>query len=168
MCRCTRELKGQFMEETNNYWRKCGSCKKEIGYNAIYQMCNVSTCRKLAFCSVDCWNLHNPVMNHKSSWAEENRAPKKEEAAVEQNESGNNPRRILVQSKSTSVGNVDNSEEILIVASKLKQYIKDKYDMNTAASVMDALSRDVRRLTDRAVEKARSEGRKTVMDRDYE
>ncbi|MBC7537597.1 MAG: hypothetical protein H7281_02155 [Bacteriovorax sp.] len=62
----------------------------------------------------------------------------------------------------------DDSAEILIVASKLKQYIKDKYDMNTAANVMEALSRDVRRLTDRAVEKARSEGRKTVMDRDYE
>jgi histone H3/H4 len=63
---------------------------------------------------------------------------------------------------------VDDSEEILIVASKIKQYIKDKYDMNTSANVMEALSRDVRRLTDRAVEKARSEGRKTVMDRDYE
>jgi histone H3/H4 len=151
------------MEELNSYWRKCGSCKKEIAYNAIYQMCNVSTCKKLAFCSVDCWNLHNPVMNHKSSWAEENRAPKKEDVVME-----NAPKRILVQSKPSSSNATDDSQDILIVASKLKQYIKDKYDMNTAANVMEALSRDVRRLTDRAVEKARSEGRKTVMDRDYE
>jgi histone H3/H4 len=40
--------------------------------------------------------------------------------------------------------------------------------MNTAANVMDILSEKVRRLTDRAVEKARSEGRKTLMDRDYD
>lgn len=156
------------MEEAHNYWRKCGSCKREIGYNSIYQVCNVSTCRKLVFCSVDCWNLHNPVMNHKSSWAEENRSPQKEELASEKNDSGPTPRRILVQSRPSSVAQADDSQEILIVASKLKQYIKDKYDMNTAANVMEALSRDVRRLTDRAVEKARSEGRKTVMDRDYE
>lgn len=151
------------MDEVTTYWRKCGSCKKEIGYNTIYQMCNVSSCRKFVYCSVDCWNLHNPVMNHKSSWAEENRSPRKEEATME-----NAPRRILVQGKPTSTQENDDSQEILIVASKLKQYIKDRYDMNTAASVMEALSRSVRRLTDRAVEKARSEGRKTVMDRDYE
>lgn len=154
------------MEETQNYWRKCGSCKKEIGFNTIYQVCNVSTCRKLVFCSVDCWDLHNPVMNHKSSWAEENRSPRKENYHPEQNSEGQ--RRIIVTSapKSSVENAVD--DEILIVASKLKAYIKDKYDMNTAANVMEALSRDVRRLTDRAVEKARSEGRKTVMDRDYE
>jgi histone H3/H4 len=156
------------MDEANNYWRKCGSCKKEIGFNTIYQMCNVSSCRKFVYCSVDCWNLHNPVMNHKSSWAEENRSPSKVEARIVQNDSGNAPRRILIQSKTISSNASDDSEEILIVASKLKQYIKDKFDMNTAANVMEALSRDVRRLTDRAVEKARSEGRKTVMDRDYE
>jgi histone H3/H4 len=156
------------MEEVSTYWRKCGSCKKEIGYNSIYQMCNVSTCRKLVFCSVDCWNLHNPVMNHKSSWSEENRSPRKPEITLENNDSGHAPRRILVQPKPAVSNQLDNSAEILIVASKLKQYIKDKYDMNTAANVMEALSHDVRRLTDRAVVKARSEGRKTVMDRDYE
>lgn len=156
------------MDEANNYWRKCGSCKKEIAYNSIYQMCNVSTCRKLAFCSVDCWNLHNPVMNHKSSWAEENRAPKKEEKTLESHDLGHVPRRILIQSKNPTNHESNDSEEILIVASKLKQYIKDKYDMNTAGNVMEALSRSVRALTDLAVLKARSEGRKTVMDRDYE
>lgn len=150
------------------YWRKCGSCKKEIGFNSIYQVCNVSTCKKLIFCSVDCWNLHNPVMNHKSSWAEEMRSPKKEALTVSE-ETNNAPRRIIIQSKtSSSSTNNENSDEILIVASKLKQYIKDKYDMNTSAGVMEALSRDVRRLTSKACEKARSEGRKTVMDRDYE
>lgn len=150
------------MEGIASYWRKCGSCKKEIGFNTVYQLCNVSSCRKLVFCSVDCWNLHNPVMNHKSSWAEENRSPK----TMESEESS--PRRIIVASKSTLEKSNDENFEILIVASKLKQYIKDKYDMNTSANVLDALSSDVRRLTDRAVGKARADGRKTVMDRDYE
>lgn len=153
------------MEGTQSYWRKCGSCKKEIGFNTVYQSCNVSTCKKLVFCSVDCWNLHNPVMNHKSSWAEENRSPKKENYVPE---SDSGPRRIIVASKPASQPQNEVDEEILIVASKLKAYIKDKYDMNTSANVMEALSYQVRRLTDRAVEKARSEGRKTVMDRDYE
>lgn len=148
------------MEENKTYWRRCGSCKKEINYNAIYQMCNVSSCKKLVFCSVDCWDLHNPVMNHKSSWAEEHRAPKQNE----EEKVTDGPRRILVTTKSTS----EHEEEILIVASKLKQYVKDKHDMNTSANVMEVLSRHVRRLTDRASEKARSEGRKTLMDRDFE
>lgn len=152
-----------------NYWRKCGSCKKEIGFNTIYQACNVSSCRKLVFCSVDCWNLHNPVMNHKSSWAEENRSPRKEEYKMSDDE--NAPKRILVNQISSSRTHSEgtgNEEEILIVASKLKQYVKDKYDMNTSANVMEALSHIVRRSTDKAILKAKSEGRKTLMDRDFE
>jgi histone H3/H4 len=61
-----------------------------------------------------------------------------------------------------------NEDEILIVASKLKQYVKDKYDMNTSANVIEALSHIVRRQTDKAVSKAKMEGRKTLMDRDFE
>ena len=151
------------------YWRKCGSCKKEIAFNTIYQVCNVSSCRKLVFCSVDCWNLHNPVMNHKSSWAEENRSPRKEEYRPDNDT--NAPRRILVTNRADeniSSSGEGNEEDILIVASKLKQYIKDKYDMNTSANVMEALSRIVRRQTDRAITKAKSENRKTLMDRDFE
>ena len=150
-----------------SYWRKCGSCKKEIGFNTIYQVCNVSTCRKLVFCSVDCWNLHNPVMNHKSSWAEENRSPKKENYSPESDSAA--PRRILVNSKTSESSEDDvNAEDILIVASKLKQYVKDKHDLSTSANVMEMLSHIVRRHTDRAAAKAKSEGRKTLMDRDFE
>jgi hypothetical protein len=152
------------------YWRKCGSCKKEIAFNTIYQACNVSTCRKLVFCSVDCWNLHNPVMNHKNSWAEENKSPRKEDYKLESDNDA--PRRIMINTRSaesaSSATGSANEEDVLIVASKLKQYVKDKYDMNTSANVMEALSNFVRRQTDRAVAKARSEGRKTLMDRDFE
>ena len=157
------------MEETpgtQQYWRKCSTCKKEIGFNTIYQVCNVSTCKKWVYCSVDCWNMHNPVMNHKSSWAEEMRSPKKENFVAD---SEATPKRIIIASKSTQNSISSEQEtEILIVASKLKAYIKEKHDMNTSGDVMEVLSHLVRRLTDRAVYRARSEGRKTVMDRDYE
>ena len=139
-----------------NVWRKCGSCKKDIGFNQLYQECSV--CKgKHAFCSVECWDAHSPIMNHKSAWAEENRSPSKEPV-----------RRIVTSAPAaaSSSASVDETE-VLIVASKLKQYVKDKYDLSTSANVMDALSREVRRLTDRAVEKAKSEGRKTLMDRDF-
>ncbi|MFQ5511113.1 MAG: hypothetical protein ACE5EO_04625 [Candidatus Krumholzibacteriia bacterium] len=57
--------------------------------------------------------------------------------------------------------------EVLVVVSKLKNYIKSSAGMNTAGNVAPALSNIIRRLCDGAVEKARSEGRKTVMDRDF-
>lgn len=148
------------------YWRKCGSCKKDIGFNQVYQTCSVCG-GKYAFCSVDCWDEHVPVMNHKNAWAEENRSPARAEVTNDQ------PTRRIVSSPSQVSSSSSSSKqspmdaEVLIVASKLKQYVKDKYDLSTSANVMDALSREVRRLTDRAVEKAKAEGRKTLMDRDF-
>ncbi len=137
-------------------WRKCGTCKKDIGFNKDYQQCSV--CKgKYAFCSVECWDAHAPVMDHKSAWAEENRSPGTAVATAP-----TQPVRRIVGS-ATPIEDT----EVLIVASKLKQYVKDKYDLSTSANVMDALSREVRRLTGRAVEKARTEGRKTLMDRDF-
>jgi histone H3/H4 len=57
--------------------------------------------------------------------------------------------------------------EVLVVASKLKNYIRAKSGMNTSSAVMSALSAKVRELCDQAIERAKSEGRKTVMDRDF-
>jgi len=56
--------------------------------------------------------------------------------------------------------------EVLVVTSKVKKYIKDKADMNTSASTIDALSEAVQRLCDQAIDSARADGRKTVKDRD--
>ena len=64
-------------------WKKCSSCKKSIGFRALYWVCNVSTCNRkrtgLAFCTVSCWDAHQPMMNHRESWAEERTAPSPEE-----------------------------------------------------------------------------------------
>jgi histone H3/H4 len=57
-------------------------------------------------------------------------------------------------------------KEVLVVVSKLKNYIRDKSGMNTSGGVADVLSDRIRALCDRAIENARQDGRKTVMDRD--
>jgi len=59
------------------------------------------------------------------------------------------------------------SEEVLVVISKLKNYIREKSGMNTAGNVAPALSGKIREMCDQAVENARADGRKTVMDRDF-
>lgn len=58
--------------------------------------------------------------------------------------------------------------EVLVVASKVKALIKKQSEMNTSASVMDALSKIVEREISRAIERAKADKRKTVMDRDFE
>ena len=58
--------------------------------------------------------------------------------------------------------------EVLVVVSKVKTYVKSSADMNTAGNVASKLSDLVRSLCDQAVERARSDGRKTLMDRDFE
>jgi len=147
------------------FWRRCSSCKKEIPFGAIYQACSVSSCKKNVYCSVTCWDVHVPVMNHKSAWAEEQVAPMSDEESME-----NRPRRRIIVSSGESATTLPKSNipyDVLIVASKLKSYIKAKSGMNTSASVIDALSEIVRDLSDKAIDNARADGRKTVMDRDF-
>lgn len=60
------------------------------------------------------------------------------------------------------------ADEVLVIASKLKNYIRDKSDgMNTSANVLTALSDKIRQMCDQAIENARADGRKTVKDRDF-
>jgi histone H3/H4 len=58
-------------------------------------------------------------------------------------------------------------KEILVVASKLRKYVKDAAGMNTAGNVAEVLSDKIRQLTDAAIERAKSDGRKTLKDRDF-
>lgn len=58
--------------------------------------------------------------------------------------------------------------DVLVVASKIKGYIRAKSGMNTSGAVMGVLSDRVRTLCERAIERATSAGRKTVMDRDFD
>ena len=58
------------------------------------------------------------------------------------------------------------SGDILVVASKIKKHIKDSAGMNTSAGVMAVLSDRIREMCNQAIENAKNDGRKTVMDRD--
>ncbi len=75
------------------------------------------------------------------------------------------PRRILVGSDKKTLNLTD--KDILIVASKLKKYIKDKHGLNTSANVMDILSDIVRVKCDAAAQRAKQRGRKTLQDKDF-
>lgn len=87
------------------------------------------------------------------------------------------PKRILVASasvqsstsklSSNTAAKSSMSHEVLVVVSKMKQYIKDLSDMNTAEDVNQVLSHKIRFECEKAIENARQDGRKTVMARDF-
>lgn len=78
------------METDAAFWKRCSTCKREIAFLAQYWACNVSTCNRartaLAFCSVNCWDAHVPMLRHREAWAEERRAPNRAEALRQQRE----------------------------------------------------------------------------------
>ena len=168
---------------TERFWRRCSSCKEPIGFRAQYWVCNVSTCTRprtgFVFCSVSCWDSHLAVVRHRESWALEKRAPSEAEWASEQgpdtsaaapsvatSPSERSPRRILPPPETREPDPVES--DVLIVLSKLKNYVRARSGFNTSDRVVLPLSESVRELCDRAIEKARTEGRKTVLDRDFD
>jgi histone H3/H4 len=61
----------------------------------------------------------------------------------------------------------NSDKEILVVASKIKKYVRSVAGMSTSANVLPKLSDAIRSLCDQAIENAKTDGRKTVMDRDF-
>jgi histone H3/H4 len=166
------------MTTDDTAWKRCSTCKKPIAFGAGYYACSVSTCNRrgalFAFCSVDCWDGHVPVMRHREAWANEATAPTAAEWAREQ-EREREPRRIVVGSTSHTRDAARPAaqrgsaapRDVLIVVSKLKHYVRETSGMNTSDDVIEALSDRVRHLCDDAVTQARAAGRKTVMARDF-
>ena len=159
------------MNAVANFWRRCSSCKKEIALNAKYYECSVSTCTGqrtgYVFCSVSCWEVHLPGARHRDAGAIEKRAP-----AVATPEESTAPRRIIVSGATTSTasspqGKSAMSHEVLVVVSKMKQYIRDLSEMNTSEDVNQVISEMIRTECEKAITSARAEGRKTVMARDF-
>lgn len=163
------------------FWKHCSTCKKEIPFRARYHACNVSTCNRghtaLAFCSVDCWDSHVPLLRHRDAWAVEQTAPSREEwqreqaeeaAAQERREArASAPPASVTPTPLPHVPPGDLPHDVLIVVSKLKAYVRARSGMNTSDGVVDVLSDKVRALCDAAIEKAAQAGRKTVLDRDF-
>lgn len=168
-------------EAPATYWRRCSSCKKEIGFTRTYWVCSVSTCNRkrtgLVFCTTSCWDVHLPLMNHREAWAEERRAPTREEWAREQQAEKaerpakpegifREPQRRIVPPPAPSRPQADESE-ILVVVSKLKAYVRERSGMNTSDAVMELLSDKLRELCRDAIKSAQRDGRRTVMERDF-
>lgn len=158
---------------SDDFWRPCSTCKKPLPYDSVYWVCNVSTCNRprtgLVFCSVDCWDAHVPTMRHKESWAEERRSPERGQpvAGLPQK------RRIEIRSRSEVAPNGANTrldsrppDEILVVTSKVKAYIRARSGLRTSDGLMDVLSDKVRQICDDAIRVAQKNERKTVLDRD--
>jgi hypothetical protein len=159
-------------------FRVCNNCKRPIPYGAVWWACSVSTCNRgktaMYFCSVDCVDSHAPVMRHRSYWAEERKAPTKAEAlaeaealaAVEREkaERAEEGRRRVVALDTSGTTTVP--REVLVIASRMKAYVRDRSGMNTSDAVMDKLSDHLRALMEVAMRNAAEDGRKTVLDRD--
>jgi hypothetical protein len=60
------------------------------------------------------------------------------------------------------------SDDVLVVVSKLKKYIRDRSGMNTSDGVVEVLSNKLRALSDGAIQNAARAERKTVLARDFE
>lgn len=112
---------------------------------------------------MQCFESHLPGARHRDAGAIEKKAPMTAAADA--------PKRILVNPSASSISSVAGKSsmenEVLVVVSKMKQYIKDVSDMNTAEDVNRIISQMIRVHLDRAIENARSDGRKTVMARDF-
>lgn len=168
------------------FFRLCTTCKKPIGFGASYMQCSVSTCNrnKLAqfFCTLACWDAHVPEARHRDAWAEPMKAPSRETYLREQREDQEREAKVSAREGRESamtdeaerrrrvVGTTtpeDLPQDVLVVVSKLKAYVKARSGMNTSDAVVDVLSAKIRKLCDAAIEVAHADGRKTVLDRDF-
>ena len=149
----------------------------------------------LVVCSVECWDGHLPIYRHREAWANESRSPthaaweaeqgleKEKQQAREAREaagsSGGGASRAAPQPRAVDAPRPtlaseprrndmsDAEKEVLVVVSKIKAYIRATAGMNTSDAASTVLSERVRGLCDAAIAKAKGEGRKTVLDRDF-
>ncbi|MEA2627310.1 MAG: hypothetical protein QOD06_3355 [Candidatus Binatota bacterium] len=161
------------MSEEPSTWKRCSSCKREIGFERVYWVCSVSTCNRkgtdFAFCSVECWDAHLPVMRHREAWAEEVRAPSRTAFLREQASAAAAAATPPLPAKTgPGAKEGDAVREMLVIASRLKQYVRARSGMNTSDGVLDVLSDRLRELCDRAIVNAERAGRRTVLERDLE
>jgi hypothetical protein len=165
------------METAAPHWRKCTTCKKLIGFNQKYWVCSVSTCNRqrtgLVFCNLSCFDAHVPVLNHRDAGAFEKRSPSEAEWKREQEGQSAKPTAPAPKPAATPGPSTANAPsrgpteaEILVVVSKVKEYIRKRSGMNTSDAVMRRLTTWVIRWSEEAMKNAKQAGRETVLDRD--
>jgi hypothetical protein len=180
------DISGGFALSEPGTWRRCSACKQPIALGATYWVCNVSTCNRsrtaLAFCSLTCWEVHLPEAHHREAWALERTAPRTPEAGASspakpaagasssaapgRGAAATRPGERRVVRPAAASGRPAAPREILIIASRLKEYIHARSGFHTSDGILDPLSDAVRHLCDEAILKAEREGRRTVLDRD--
>src|SRR5262245_41190579 len=148
---------------------------------------------RLVFCSVSCWDSHVATLRHRDAWAVEARAPSRGEAAREVRvEPAARPQApaarpqapaprpsisapapvpaarpsVTAPSGGPSLSNHFDHDDVLVVGTNVKKYIRDRGGMNTSDAVAEALGAHVRKVCDDAIRNAGRDGRKTVLDRD--
>ncbi len=154
-----------------------------MAFGAPYYICSVSTCNNprtgYAFCSVSCFETHLPGARHREAGAIEKRAPltgafdagptpSPTTPAIAAATPAGGQRKLIRPAGVQSSASQALPRETLIIASRLKEYVIARAGYNTSGAVVDMLSDYVRILCDRAIDHAREDGRKTLMERDFE
>jgi hypothetical protein len=150
---------------------------------------------RLVFCSVSCWDSHVATLRHRDAWAVEARAPGRGESERHEPDepvvrapapaapppapaprpltaSAPPPPRpvgggsVTAHAGGPALSNHFDHDDVLVVVSKVKKYIRDRGGMNTSDAVAEALGAHVRKVCDDAIRNAVRDGRKTVLDRD--
>ncbi|HXI56857.1 MAG TPA: hypothetical protein VNO55_12410 [Polyangia bacterium] len=176
-------------------WMLCSACKKSIAFHAVHWVCSVSTCNRnrtrLVFCSVSCWDSHVATLRHRDAWAVEAQAPGPEEharslasaadeapaspprpalppppRAPQPPPAAAHPPSVISHAGGPALSNQYDHDDVLIVVSKMKKYIRDRSGMNVSDAIASALGDHVRTVCDEAIRAAARDGRKTVLDRD--
>jgi hypothetical protein len=149
---------------------------------------------RLVFCSVSCWDSHVATLRHRDAWAVEARAPSRGEGARDEpaEPAARAPApaaipaapaarplapsappppapaggSVTAHAGGPALSNHYDHDDVLVVVSKVKKYIRDRGGMNTSDAVAEALGAHVRKVCDDAIRNAVRDGRKTVLDRD--
>ncbi|MCG8557158.1 MAG: hypothetical protein MJD61_18005 [Proteobacteria bacterium] len=159
-------------------WTRCSGCKKDIPFESMYYVCSVSTCTRkrtgFVFCSVTCFNAHLPMMRHREAWAVEQRSParsqwQREQAEQRERTSERESRATRTRERARMVESSSDAEapqDILVVASKLRRFVRAVSGMNMSDRTLEVLSEHLRLLSRQAIRSAATDGRKTVLERD--
>ncbi|PRQ06188.1 hypothetical protein [Enhygromyxa salina] len=158
-------------QPSSSPWRNCSRCKKPIAFGSTYLVCSVSTCNRartgMVFCSMECWDAHLPIARHREASAEELTAPAREgEPAAKP---GPEPQRKSGKRRIAPVQRRDPSlpRDVLVISKAFKEYVRAAGGCNTSDAVIEVLSDKLRDWADRAIDRAKADGRKTVLDRDF-
>ncbi len=112
-----------------------------------------------------------PEARHRDAWAEQHKAPTRAETVAANEPQPTPPRdRVVVTPFANHPSAHDETEledDVLVVVSKLKRYIRTRSEMNTSDTVVTPLSNHLRQLCNEAIRNAARDGRKTVFDRDF-